>query len=830
MSGEAGIGKTSVLKALAAPHGQVWWGACDALETPLPLAPLLDIARQAQTRFAGQLQGPRLALFESVLEEIRLAAGPLLVVVEDAHWADDATLDLLKYLGRRVDRTRALLAISYRDDEVTASHPLRRVLGELPPTLTARLSLKPLSAAAVETLAHNLGRSAAGVHAITQGNAFFVSEMLRDSTEPRLAVPARVQDVVLSRFARLPAGVQALLRVVAVVPGRAERWLVDALGAPTLDDLDAAVGSGLLVDEGQDLRYRHELGRVAVESSLTAPVARHLHRQVLTALAQPSRGTPAARLTHHALQAGDRDAVSLHAPQAARDAEQRMAYREAAAHWRSVLQHGHPRDEQERMDWLDAFAAASTYSSAHAQTLQALRELQALAERRGDTVRAALSLSRQVPPLAGQLRNAEARQAIEQALAMIEPLPASAAHAAIWARESHLRMLDRDYARSIQWGERALALARELGETEISERARTALGAALLFVDYPAGRGMLQALIDERRAAGRWAPLAMSLAMLGSGDGELMHLADAVSELREAVSFCETQDLDPDYPRAWLALCLLLQGQWQEAGSQAATVLARGQADEMSRLMSWLAVGRLRLRRGDPGVTEALEAARPLAEASVTLQRQAPFAALQAEAALAAGRPEEAVSLLKAVLPLALDRAHPWFVGEMAYGLWRADAEEPAATELAAEPYRLEMAGHWQEAAQAWQQLGCPFERARALALGDAAAQRQALEAFDALGARPAADALRRRLREAGQRGVPRGPREATRTHPAGLTPAEMKVLRLLAQGLRNADIAGQVHRSVRTVDHHVAAVLAKLGAASRHDAIERARREGWLD
>ena len=753
VAGEAGIGKSSLLKACAVEHraagGRVWWGACDALETPLPLAPLVDIAKQVwsdRTIFTSRLEGPRPALFEAVLDEMRRTPGPLLVVVEDLHWADDATLDLLKYLARRIDRAPVLLALPYRDDEVNAAHPLRRVLGDLPPALTTRLSLPPLSAAAVESLARSMGRSAAGIHAATQGNAFFVSEMLRDQESLKAGVPARVQDVVLARFARLSQGAQALLQRVAVVPGRIETELLDELGPVSLEDVESALACGLLVAEGDDLRFRHELGRVAVESSMSRPAARQLHRQVLAALSAPGRVTPAARLVHHAVQAADRAAITAYAPQAARDALHRMGYREAAAHWRTALKQGLPRDEDERMAWLDAFASVAPFHAGLEEELQALRELQALAQQRGETARAAVYLARQMGPLAGKLQTLEARQALEQAVAMVEPLPPSAFHAEVWAREAHHRMLERDYARSIHWGRRALGLAQELGEARIAEQARTALGAALLFVDYPAGRALLQGLIDERRAAGRVVPLASSLSMLGSGDGELMHLADAERELREAVDLSEAQDVDLHYPRAWLALCLLLRGQWQEAGSQAAEVLGRSEADDMSRLMAWLAMARLRLRRGDPGIDEALQSARPLAEASATLQRQAPMACMLAEAALACGRPDKALPPLQAALPLALANGHPWFVGELGYWLWRAGGVNLPAAEAMAEPYRLEVAGLWREAARIWQELGMPYERARALSLGDRSAQREALSLFDDLGAKPAADELRRML------------------------------------------------------------------------------------
>jgi DNA-binding CsgD family transcriptional regulator len=248
----------------------------------------------------------------------------------------------------------------------------------------------------------------------------------------------------------------------------------------------------------------------------------------------------------------------------------------------------------------------------------------------------------------------------------------------------------------------------------------------------------------------------------------------------------------------------------------------------MSRLMALLALARVRLRRGDPGVDEALAEARTLAYGSGTLQRMAPTACANAEAAFLRGDTARVQAEVAVALPLAQAKGHPWFVGELRYWLWRAGAG-PQPSDDCAEPYALEMTGGWRDAATAWQQLGCPYEQARALALGDAEAQQQALAIFDSLGARPAADALRRRLREAGVRGVARGARVATRRNPAGLTTAEMAVLELMCRGLRNAEIAARLHRSVRTIDHHVAAVLSKLGVETRLEAARLAEREGWV-
>ena len=244
--------------------------------------------------------------------------------------------------------------------------------------------------------------------------------------------------------------------------------------------------------------------------------------------------------------------------------------------------------------------------------------------------------------------------------------------------------------------------------------------------------------------------------MLGSGAGELMHLDEAESCLRESIALAGANDVEHGYPSAWLALCLMLRGRWDEATGIATEVLAQG-AEDISNVMAWLALARVRLRRGDPGADEALDAALRLAEPD--LQRVAPTACARAEAAFTRDDLAALRSEVQRALPLAIAKGHLWFVGELSWWLWRAGALDEAVPSGCAEPYALQIAGRWREAADAWQALGCPFERARALAEGDEGAQREALEVFEALGARPAAEALRQRLREAGVRGVARGAR-----------------------------------------------------------------------
>jgi predicted ATPase len=137
ISGEAGIGKTSLVEQFTETNkkqARIFWGTCDALFTPRPLGPLYDIAPQTQSNLLSLLedQAPRASILAAVLEEMENGPTPAIFVIEDAHWADEATLDLLKFLGRRINRIKSMLVATYRDDDVTIAHPLRLVLGDLP--------------------------------------------------------------------------------------------------------------------------------------------------------------------------------------------------------------------------------------------------------------------------------------------------------------------------------------------------------------------------------------------------------------------------------------------------------------------------------------------------------------------------------------------------------------------------------------------------------------------------------------------------------------------------------------------------------------------------
>ncbi len=828
VSGEAGIGKTTLLKAFGHRRGDatLWWGACDSLETPHPLAPVHDIARGAGVAFKALLQPghARAELFEAVLSTLQASRRPVVAVFEDVHWADDATLDLLKFLGRRIDRVPCLLILSWRDDEVAAAHPLRRLLGELPASLVTRLALEPLSAAAVDSLARAAMRSAAGLHALTRGNPLFVSELLRHGAE---GVPQGVQDLVLARFARLGAAAQAVVRLASTVPTRIESGLVEALLAPSAAVVDECLNSGLLSASGDAFFFRHELARVAVEASLPPPTARALHTDVLRSL--PQSGPDAvslARRVHHAVRAGDARAVAALAPEAARQALQRGAHLEAAAHFRTALAHGERGDAVG--DWLAAYARECRLTNQLDAAIEAHAQLSAWHREHPDARREAANLSQLALVQVLALRNAEADAASGRAIALLASLPPGPELARAYRVEAQLRMLNRDCEAAVAWAEKAIALAEQFGEREILAEALGTLGTAMLFLDYDAGCAHLARALELALADGLHGLAANTYSNLGSGSGEVWRLREAQAHLKTAIAFAQQHEIDfyRHYAVAWLALCELHLGQWDDAYEHALDIVAQTTSPTTSRVMALAALGRLQARRGEPAAARTLDEALALALASGTLQRVAPVRCARAEAAWLRGDLAAAIAEAGAALALAEAHGHPWFAGELAQWLRRAGAATPVPA-ACAEPHALLLRGDWQGSADAWAALGCPFEQALALAEGDDGARLAALAMFEDLGARAAADRLRKTLRAAGLRGIPRGARASTQVNPHQLTEREREVLELLCGGLRNSEIAERLCRSVRTVDHHVAAAFAKLGVGSRAEAVVAAERAG---
>jgi DNA-binding CsgD family transcriptional regulator/MoxR-like ATPase len=847
--GEAGIGKSALVRGFVQKHGDeafVLFGSCDDLLTPQPLGAFWEIAREETTLSQPLEKGDRRAVTGILLDLLARGLRSTVLVIEDTHWADEATLDVIKYLGRRIARTSGLLLLTYRDGEVDYDHPLRQVIGELPPEVLVRIHLDGLSRHAIADLAGTADRDVEEILALTNGNPLFVTEVLAPGVEN---VPTSIQDSVLARAAKLSPEARQVLDLASVIPGEAELSLIVSILGPARDQITECSRQGLLRVGEEGVTFHHELTRRAIESVLHTQDRRRLNQLVLTDLA--GRADP-ARLVHHAHEADDVDSIIEFAPRAARAAMAIESHREAAAHFRLLEPYLDRIGDNERAAIVDDWARTEYYliSSESADILD--RAITLHRSTGNDFALAgALTFAVRVNEINGRPGPADA--ASLEAITILESYPVSADLAAAVSQRAWLMKMRGDGPRAVEIAERAMELAEETGDELSLINALITKGHVAFRSGDPAGFRVLKEARSRAQRAGF--PFEETLALLNMAEvaaehRDLERAGKLSQQARDAAARHEIR-INEEAASAHYAKVLDWKGEWaaaedtalqaasahharvqdsqpEQATGEASAKEAPGYVLFYSQLVAEQVLGTLQTRQGRPAALTTLTGIWGRADAGNEMQILLPSAAGLAEYMWLKGEHDPALTArFREVLNDTRRLTFPWSAGWLAYWLWMLE-ELSEAPKGIADPYRLVMEGRPTEAATIWESKGIPYERGLALMHGDEKARLEALEVFETLGATAVAAKLRRALRAEGV-GVPRGRGRETRRHAAGLTARQAEVLQLLVEGLSNTEIADRLFVSPRTVETHVSAVLRKLDSSTRKEAAVRARAEGFI-
>ncbi len=829
VSGEAGVGKSALVEQLEEDTSDArWlWGACDGLFTPRPLGPLFDIAEH----LGGELldlcraHAPRDDLFAALLRQANDPATLSVLVFEDVHWADEATVDLLRFLGRRLRNTAVLLIATYRDDAWSASDPLRLALGELATQRsTRRIGLGPLSAGAIATLATGSGLDAAELHRLTNGNPFYATEALRGGAD---VVPPSARDAVLARGARLRGTARELLDVAALTGTRVEVRLLEAVTVCPPDAIDELLTSGLLTGDGEWLRFRHEIARLAVEQAVAAHRRVAIHARVLAALGVLGCDED-ARMAFHAEAAGDGPAVFAHAARAAQRSAELGSHREAAAQFERALRHTAGADDAMLASLYEGYASEVSVLDRWTEAADADTQALALWRASGNRLREGDTLRRLSRTMWRLCRSDEAFTAAEAAVDVLEPLGDGAELASAYANLAGHHMQARHADIAIELARRAQELAGPMNLPAVRSDAANTMAMAMADAGREWAAGLQEAL-DIATAHRLPSQVGRAYSNLYATYAEHRRFEEAERYFVEGFAYTDERDMGV------YTTCLLGErssvmektGRWDEALALG-TDLLRRVASPVNRINPLMSVGTVRARRGDSGVWECLDEAAAAADGSREPEWIAAVRIARTEAFWLEGHVEAALQEVGLVADLAA-RCDPWERGTAAVWLRRLGSDRRIEGAVA-EPYRLMIDGDGVLAARRWTDLGCVYDAALALFdVADEAALREALSLFDSLGAAPAARLTRHRMRQVGIRSIPSGAQSATRSHPAGLTRREHEVLDLICAGHTNAEIATLLFISAKTVDHHVSAVLAKLGTPTRTAAASEAARLGLV-
>ncbi|MFT3827867.1 MAG: AAA family ATPase [Chitinophagaceae bacterium] len=834
VSGEAGIGKTSLVKTFAGTVQNtsiVYQGTCDALFTPRPLAPLYDVLLQMGNELPdyNSEMADRTIFFTRVLRELMEQHKACVVVFEDVHWADEATLDFIKFLARRITQLRCLFILTYRDDELHARHPLKHTLGQLNPGSFTRLQLLPLSQQVVAQMAIAKGYEGNDVYAISGGNPFYVNEILASYS---VGIPDNIRDSILSVYYRQDEDTRHTWELLSVLPAGIAIDAVKMLEPPHVTAIEQTLETGILILKGDKIAFKHELYRRTIEMELSPFVSVALNKKILDLFRERfEQEQQVEQIIHHAKNAREQELVAQYAPIAAKQAALVGAHSEALKLYLTAIEYIRDKDGEEMIRLYEAYAYECYLTNRISEGIEYMEKvLHGWQQRnRQEAVGNSLRFLSRLWWYAGNGKNAESYGL--QAIDVLKDQPSSRAKAMAYSNMSQLKMLSDHHEECMLWGGQAIALAKELNDEETLCHALNNVGTIEMRLPETraAGLSQLEQSLDIGLRYSYHEHVARAYTNLGSKTLALKLYRISKDYLDKGIQYCEERDLDSwaAYMLSQKARLLLETGHWQDAEAIAVQLLQHENQSSVIKITALIVAATIQCRRGE-GIKALplLLEAKTLSFDAQELQRILPAVAALLEYEWLTGDVVIEPALLQQTIAMMEESDN--IIGYNEFTLWLQKVRKQS---LPAKAVRHEIAGidHAAMEMTLWDEAGCGYEKALVLFEGTEEDKRKVLSIMESLGAVAVCEKLKGDMRALGIKSIPRGMRKSTKTNPSLLTDRELDVLNLLHEGLQNKEIAARLFISAKTVDNHITSILFKLDARSRTMAVQQAVKLGII-
>lgn len=833
--GEAGIGKTSLTEYFteSLPDDfNILKGTCDDLLTPRPLSPLFDIAFRTDPQLVKLLkeEAGRSFIFSYFHNKLSKSSQPNLLIIEDVHWADEATSDFIKFIGRRITTSNTMLVLTFRDDEVDNGHPLKNILSEISSESSCRINLKPLSRESIAKLLSTDAQHTDEIFAITQGNPFYVTEMIACR---EVKIPNSIKDAVMARINQLSDESISFLQAVSVVPSRAEHWLMEELFPDKWDFIDECFSRKILVQEFGYIRFRHELARIAVEESIPFNKKNSIHKRILNKLLDHvATRTDLTRIVHHAKYAGDIKKVLEFAPKAAEQAILYGAHRQAAAHFGTALEYSNRLSKEEQALLMGKYAYECYLIEKIEEAFFYSHKALEIWIKMGNEKKTG-SCYRFISRLYWFSGNKElAEEYGKKAIDKFRNFSPSRESIMAISNLSQLKMLDSSYQEAIEYGNRAIQLAKKIHDDEILAHALNNMGSTLVLSNLEIGSNMDNLLKSLEISLANNFEEHVARAYTNISYGYMIHKDFKNSEkfLDVGIEYSTQRDLESweHYMKAIYAQVYFETGMWEKVEKITSRLLNKQSVRIITRIPLLSVVGRLNLRRGNPDSKKYLDEAYEMAVDTRESQRIKNAVLGKAELAWLDGDLKLCKTIIKDALELLKCKYNPIEYSELLFWLWISGEKIKGTSEIFA-PYQYLFKGDWKRSAKLWRHYGCPYDEALSLLFGNEDHMRCGLKIAENLRAQPLIYKFRQQMRARGIKNIATGPRQSTLENPAFLTNRQIEVLNLVSGGFKNQEIADKLFISTKTVDHHISAILSKLDTDTRSKAVARAKTLGII-